>query len=75
MGETDDSRIDEASFGRLLVEVIERARAMHKEAEGVEARSAALVVTNLEQAALWHCEYRASLHLGENSLTDWLLEI
>ena len=72
-----DVTVEEASFEALLAQVIERARTTRDECDrgAVEARSAALVVTNLETAALWWCEYRASLHLGANALTDWLLEI
>lgn len=68
------------SFEALLAEVIERARTMRDEASSsgggaVEGRSIALALTHLETAALWYCNYRAQLHLGENALTDWLLEI
>lgn len=64
------------TFETLLAATIEKARKIRDEAgPGPEMRSMALVITNLETAALWFCEYRAQLHLGENALADWLLEI
>jgi hypothetical protein len=71
---TDPTTVDEATFERLLAECIERSRRARDETQGPESRSLALVVTNLEQAALWHCNGRAMLHLGDNALIDWLLE-
>jgi hypothetical protein len=59
----------------LLAAAIERARADRDSAEARDKRELALVVTNLEQAALWLCESRARAHLGEQALLDWLLEI
>lgn len=40
-----------------------------------EQRSLSLAVTNMEQAGLWLCEYRAQCHLGEDALLDWLREV
>lgn len=74
-----NDELKEATFEALLAEAIERARFIRDDAFAagggkVEARSAALTVTHLETAALWHCNYRAQLDLGEAALLDWLLE-
>lgn len=70
-----DPTIAEASYERLLAEVIERARQLRDDANSRDKRELALVVTNLEQAALWHCQHRAMAHLGDQALLDWLLEV
>ena len=59
----------------LLAAAIEAARRRLDEADPRDKRNAALVVTKLEEAALWLCEGKAREHLGDQAIIDWLLEI
>jgi hypothetical protein len=59
-------------LNELIAKAIEVARHQLAVAEPPEKRHAALVVTKLEEAALWRCQAQAEEQLGENALTDWL---
>lgn len=71
-----NEELEAFSYEILLAEVIERARIQRDQAgRSPEGRSLSIEATHLETAALWHCEARAHEHLGDNTLTDWLIGI
>lgn len=62
--------MDELTLEELLAQSIEAARKRRDESS--DKREMSLVVTKLEEAALWLCEWKAREHNGDNSITDWL---
>ena len=61
--------MEDADLRELLARTLEAAYEEQKENPG---REISLVVTKLEEAALWICERDAEQHLGQNALLDWL---
>jgi hypothetical protein len=75
----DDEVKDVRTLEALLAATLVAARARRDEPNRVggpvvSKRALALVVTNIEQAALWLCEHNAREHSGEDALLDWLLQ-
>jgi hypothetical protein len=55
-----------------LAQAITEARDLLANEDAGDKRQLALVVTKLEEAALWLCEWKAREHLGDQALLDWL---
>lgn len=58
-----------------IAQAIEQATTLRDDPDVGDKRELALVVTNLEQAGLWLCQWRAREHLGDQALLDWLREV
>lgn len=64
------------SLQALLAAGIVEARRMRDHPHARDSvRQLSLIVTKLEEAALWYCEQRARDHVGSDALVDWLTEV
>jgi hypothetical protein len=63
-----------APLGEAIARAIESARQTRDAAKPQDKRELALVVTKLEEAALWLGEYRAKEHQGADAILNWLRE-